>query len=240
MFSVLTSPSYHQAELPHTEFEQVLRGMVSVIVRWPAHQFVRGGAEPASGVRTGPGRASRRRLVLSAATRLFSDCGYTQVTIEDVGAAAGISGPSVYNYFASKQELLSTVIMRGSAWLEVELERTLVRTSAPDEALRALQHTYTSFAFDHGRFIDILVSEINHLPPEQRHRARQTQHAYVSEWVGLLCQERPELDAARARVLVQAALTLANDLVRTGAARHLGALEAMATALMLQTALVHD
>lgn len=242
LFSVLTSPSYHQAELPRGEFEHVLRAMVLVIVGQPPHRFTRRAGERA--VRARPaavaGRASRRRLVLSAATRLFSDCGYSQVTIEDVGAAVGISGPSLYNYFASKQELLGTVIMRGSAWLEVELERTLARAPAADDALRALQRTYTSFAFEHGRFIDILVSEINHLPDAQRHRARQTQHAYVAEWVGLLCEARPELDQARSRVLVQAALTLANDLARTGAARHLGALEQVGTALMLRTTREED
>ncbi|MHA6799874.1 TetR/AcrR family transcriptional regulator [Bounagaea algeriensis] len=238
LFSVLTSPSYHRAELPRGQFEHLLRAMLAVVLDQPPRRFTRPD-ERAEAQRHAavPPRASRRRLVLSAATRLFSECGYTQVTIEDVGAAAGMSGPSLYNYFASKQELLNTVIMRGSAWLEVELERTLARHADPADALRALQHTYTDFAFDHGRFIDILVSEVHHLPDEQRHRARQTQHAYVAEWVGLLCEARSGLDAARARVLVQAALTLANDLARTGSARHLAALESTAAALMLDSVL---
>jgi AcrR family transcriptional regulator len=236
MFSVLTSPSYHQVDLPRREFEQLLRAMVIVIGNQPPLRFAdRDEADAEQRTALFAGRASRRRLLLSAAMRLFSDAGYTKVTTEDVGAAAGIAGPSLYNYFTSKQELLGTVITRGNAWLEVELERTLANTPAADDALRELLRSYITFAFDHGRFIDILVSEVNHLPEAERHRARQTQHAYVAEWVGLLCEARPELDPVRSRILVQAALTAANDMARTGAVRDVDALLRIGAALMLDT-----
>ncbi|PKW15780.1 TetR/AcrR family transcriptional regulator [Saccharopolyspora spinosa] len=236
MFSVLTSPSYHQVDLPRREFEQLLRATVVVIGTQPPQRFADHRAAY-SDQRSAlfAGRASRRRLLLSAAMRLFSDAGYTEVTTEDVGAAAGIAGPSLYNYFASKQELLGTVITRGNAWLEVELERILANTPAADDALRELLRSYITFAFDHGRFIDILVSEVNHLPDAERHRARQTQHAYVAEWVGLLCEARPELDPVRSRILVQAALTAANDMARTGSVRDVDALSRIGSALMLDT-----
>ncbi|MGW5646625.1 TetR/AcrR family transcriptional regulator [Saccharopolyspora sp. NPDC003752] len=236
MFSVLTSPSYHQVDLPRRQFEQLLRAMVVVIGTQPPQRFA-DHHEPDADQRAAlfAGRASRRRLLLAAAMRLFSDAGYTEVTTEDVGAAAGIAGPSLYNYFASKQELLGAVITRGNAWLEVELERTLASTPAADDALRELLSSYIGFAFDHGRFIDILVSEVNHLPDAERHRARQTQHAYVAEWVGLLCEARPGVDPVRARILVQAALTVANDMVRTGSVRDVDALSRIGSALMLDT-----
>ncbi|MEU6267820.1 TetR/AcrR family transcriptional regulator [Saccharopolyspora shandongensis] len=236
MFSVLTSPSYHQVDLSRRQFEQLLRAMVVVIGSQPPQRFA-DRHEPDADQRAAlfAGRASRRRLLLAAAMRLFSDAGYTEVTTEDVGAAAGIAGPSLYNYFASKQELLGAVITRGNAWLEVELERTLASTPAADDALRELLGSYIGFAFDHGRFIDILVSEVNHLPDAERHRARQTQHAYVAEWVGLLCEARPGLDPVRARILVQAALTVANDMVRTGSVRDVEALSRIGSALMLST-----
>ncbi|MFC7340022.1 TetR/AcrR family transcriptional regulator [Saccharopolyspora griseoalba] len=234
-FSVLTSPSYHQVELPRRDFEQLLRDMVLVIGAQPPQELA---ARPTAGpdqLSLFAGRASRRRLLLAAATRLFSDAGYSNVTTEDVGAAAGIAGPSLYNYFGSKQELLSAVITRGNAWLEVELERTLASTADPSEALRELLRSYIGFAFDHGGFIDILVSEVNHLPAAERHRARQTQHAYVAEWVGMLCEARPGLDEVRSRVLVQAALTAANDMARTGPVRDHRALRRLGAALMLDT-----
>ncbi|MDI2029174.1 TetR/AcrR family transcriptional regulator [Saccharopolyspora sp. TS4A08] len=235
MFSVLTSPSYHQVQLSRRDFEQLLRAMVMIIGNRPPQELAaRPDAQPEQ-VERFAGRASRRRLLLVAASRLFAEAGYGKVTTEDVGAAAGIAGPSLYNYFASKQELLSAVITRGNAWLEVDLERTLATKSDPAEALRALLRSYIRFAFDHGGFIDILVSEVGHLPAEERHRARQTQHSYVAEWVGLLCEARPELDPVRSRILVQAALTAANDMARTGPIRDARAVLRLGTALMLDT-----
>jgi len=237
MFSALTSPSYHQVELPRKQFEELLRAMVVAVGQQPPHRFTEQPGERGGEFRAElfASRASRRRLLLSAATRLFSERGYTRVTTEDVGAAAGIAGPSLYNYFSSKQELLSAVVTRGSAWLEVELERILATIVPADEALRELLRSYIGFAFDHGGFIDILVSEVIHLPDAERHRARQTQHAYVAEWVGLLCEARPELDPLSSRVLVQAALTVANDMARTGAVRDVEALLRVGAALMLES-----
>ncbi|MBE9376577.1 TetR family transcriptional regulator [Saccharopolyspora sp. HNM0983] len=234
-FSVLTSPSYHRVELSRAAFEQLLRSCVRVVCEQPPLQLA-GRGRAARRPTSLSGRASRRRLLLSAGARLFSDRGYTEVTTEDIGAAAGIAGPSLYHYFASKQELLGAVLTRGAAWLEVELERTLASEPEASAALRELLRSYTTFAFDQGGFIDALVSEVNHLPDDERHRIRQTQHAYVAEWVGLLCEARPELDQVRARILVQAALTAANDMARTGGSRHVEAVCAIGTAVMLDTA----
>lgn len=236
LFSALTSPSYHSTELPRGQFEVLLRDVVRTIAGLPP--LVSGrrrGIPDADTLLLQRGGASRRRQLLSAATRLFAERGYDAVTTEEIGAEVGISGPSVYNHFASKQELLAAVITRGSAWLEIDLGRTLVREPDPQEALRALLWSYITFALDHGGFIELLVGEVGHLPDHERHRARQTQREYVSEWVSLLREIRPELDAATARVLVQATLTLANDMARTGTVRTPEAVRQVGAALMLTT-----
>lgn len=235
VFSALTSPSYHHVELAQGQFEELLRNMVLAIVGQPAQAFETGGVGGA-GVLALERRASRRRLLLLAATRLFAEKGYAAVTTEDIGAAAGIAGPSVYNHFASKQELLNAVITRGNSWLELELERTLSIANDVQDALSGLLRSYIVFALEYRGFIDILIAEIDHLPDWERHRARQTQHEYVSEWTALLCETRAELEPLTARVLVQAALTVANDMARTGTVRNSDGIRGMGEALMLRTA----
>ncbi len=238
LFSALTSPSYHRVELPRPAFEALLRNMVIAVVEQPP--LVMPARRRPDGSRNAAGSllergASRRRLLLSAATRLFAEHGYATVTTEDIGTAVGIAGPSVYNHFASKRELLGTVINRGSSWLEIELERTLTATLDVEDALRELLRSYVAFALDHGSFIDIMISEVDHLPEWERHRARQIQREYVSEWVALLREARPELDVETGRILVQAALTTANDMARTGTLRDADALLGITQALMLRT-----
>jgi len=49
----------------------------------------------------------RRDEVLRTAARIFSQCGFKNATLEDVGNALGISRPALYHYAKSKDELLS-------------------------------------------------------------------------------------------------------------------------------------
>jgi TetR/AcrR family transcriptional regulator, transcriptional repressor for nem operon len=58
---------------------------------------------------TRKGEQTRRRIV-GAAAALMYERGVLEATLEDVRAAAGVSGSQVYHYFASKQELLLAVI----------------------------------------------------------------------------------------------------------------------------------
>lgn len=58
---------------------------------------------------TRKGEATRQRIV-SAAAQLMYERGVTEATLEDVRAAAGVSGSQIYHYFADKQALLLAVI----------------------------------------------------------------------------------------------------------------------------------
>ena len=58
---------------------------------------------------TRKGEATRRRIV-EAAAQLMYERGVTEATLEDVRAAAGVSGSQIYHYFADKQALLLAVI----------------------------------------------------------------------------------------------------------------------------------
>lgn len=58
---------------------------------------------------TRKGEATRQRIV-AAAAQLMYQRGVTEATLEDVRAAAGVSGSQIYHYFADKQALLLAVI----------------------------------------------------------------------------------------------------------------------------------
>ncbi|HZP50062.1 TetR/AcrR family transcriptional regulator [Actinocrinis sp.] len=62
-----------------------------------------------SGRLTRKGEATRQRIV-AAAAQLIYERGVTEATLEDVRAAAGVSGSQIYHYFADKQALLLAVI----------------------------------------------------------------------------------------------------------------------------------
>ncbi len=43
---------------------------------------------------------------------MFATHGYAEVGIEDIGNAVGIAGPSVYNHWPTKLDLLVTALRR--------------------------------------------------------------------------------------------------------------------------------
>src|ERR1700743_2807527 len=75
-----------------------------------------------NGQNDGPNRRSRRKSdrrlqLLSSAERLFAERGFLAVRLEDIGAAAGVSGPAIYRHFPNKESLLVELLVGISARL---------------------------------------------------------------------------------------------------------------------------
>jgi AcrR family transcriptional regulator len=56
----------------------------------------------------------RRAQILEAATRVFARKGYRGATIREIAAAADVSEGTIYNYFASKRDLLLGLVSSAS------------------------------------------------------------------------------------------------------------------------------
>jgi AcrR family transcriptional regulator len=52
--------------------------------------------------------------ILSAAARLFDEQGYGQTSLQEIADAVGVSRPSLYHYFSSKEEILAALVDRAT------------------------------------------------------------------------------------------------------------------------------
>jgi AcrR family transcriptional regulator len=212
--AVLASPSYHAVVVPKASGEALLAGMASAVLASPAVPRVHDGATAVEFDDSATAeRASRREAVLAVAIELFARHGYAGVRMEDVGAAAGITGPSVYQHFDGKADLLMAVLNRGAEWLQLGLAQAFSAGGDPAESLRLVVRSYVDFLLWHTGLMSVFLSETIYLPDDDRHAIRRVQHEYVSEWVRLLSAVRPELSPAGARFAVQGAVALVNDIV---------------------------
>lgn len=59
-------------------------------------------------------KAKRRQVILRAAEKLFAVQGIESTTVAAIADAAGVSTPTVFNYFGSKDNLLSCLIFEGA------------------------------------------------------------------------------------------------------------------------------
>ncbi|GHG20450.1 MULTISPECIES: TetR/AcrR family transcriptional regulator [Amycolatopsis] len=160
------------------------------------------------------GTPSRREQVLAAATTLFAQRGFHAVSMEDIGAAAGIAGPSVYRHFPSKAALMVAIGHRAADRLALAAERAL---QAPDErtALRRLAASYVSTILHTPELLVSFSADRVTMPDRDKVDLLRVQRDYVAQWVTLLSAVRPSLPPREAKITVHAALTIANDLART-------------------------
>jgi AcrR family transcriptional regulator len=156
-------------------------------------------------------RMSRREEILGIAVDLFATRGYHGVSMDDIGTAAGVTGPALYHHFAGKEAMLAAAIMPVSEELLAE-GRARVETAAdPRAALEALVDFHVAFAIDNPAVITLQLHELARLPDESRRMIRRLQRLYVEEWVSVLTQVRSELSAPQARVAAHAAFGLMNS-----------------------------
>ncbi|MFD9697548.1 TetR/AcrR family transcriptional regulator [Lentzea sp. NPDC059081] len=211
MLAVVASPSYHRADLPRPAFDQLIADLAATVRSSEVPDVRR--SRPAGQEPRVP--ATRREQLLTAAVRLFTEHGYARVGIEDVGKAVGIAGPSVYNHWPTKLDLLLTPVRRAAAVLAVDATTAYAEASDPADALRRLVRSYVGLTHAHHEVFGLLVTDLDHLPADTRHELRQTQRHYVDEWIHLLRLHHPDLDQATARIRVHAALSVVNDTART-------------------------
>ena len=144
----------------------------------------------------------RREAVLDAAEQLFVEGGFHGVSVDDLGAAAGISGPGLYRHFASKDALLMAVLDRIWDRLRPAVEQP--ETVDPADALETLLQAQLDLAFEQPAALVLLVRELKHLPDDYRALARRNHRRYVAAWAAAITAVRPGVTSAQAHALALA------------------------------------
>ena len=156
-------------------------------------------------------KSDRRSQLLAAAEQLMADRGYLAVRLEDIGAAAGISGPAIYRHFPNKEALLVELLVGISTRLLAGAESVLADAPDADAALDGLIEFHLDFALDEPDLIRIQDRDLANLPAAAQRQVRRAQRRYVETWVGVLRSLDPGLAEADARVMAHAAFGLLNS-----------------------------
>lgn len=185
----------------------------------------------------------RRQQILSTAANLFAARGFHGVSMGDIGAAVGVSGPALYKHFAGKEDILGQCLMHASDQLLAGARELLSDDGAPaarpDGALAALIARHADFALDNPALIVIQEREWGALGADARAQVREHQLAYIDVWTDALRPLRPDLGGTEARAAVQAAFGLLNSTphsARIGRAAMRALLTRMAHAALLTSA----
>lgn len=158
---------------------------------------------------------TRREQILATAAELFAARGFHGVSVVDLGAACGVTGPALYRHFASKDAMLAEMLVSISERL-LSVGRDRARAAAhPQAALQALVAWHTDFALHNKPLIVVQDRDWSSLPGDAQEQVRRLQRAYVELWVTTLREVRPDLDADRGHAMVHAAFGLLNSTPRS-------------------------
>ncbi len=180
-------------------------------------------------------RRDRREEILGTAARMFAVSGFHGVSVDDLGAELGISGPAIYRYFPGKDAILADMLVDVSRRLLDGATRRVAQHDSAAEQLEALLRFHVDFALAEPELIAVHFRDLGSAPDRERRLVRQLQRSYVGVWVEVLQRVHPEVSRERATSSVQAVLGLLNSTpysLRAGEPRMADLLHDMALAAL--------
>ena len=153
---------------------------------------------------------SRRSQIIAAAAELFAADGYPSAGMDQIGAAAGITGPAIYRHFPSKSAVLAAVFDGILDAVSAPADPPS-RAGDPAAALRAGVAVYADAVAARRRLMTVFVREVHHLPPDERAGLDERQRRLVREWRTLLAAVHPQWPAEVIRICVHGCFGMLNS-----------------------------
>ena len=103
--------------------------------------------------------------MLEACLVLFADQGFAASSIRDIAGEAGMQSASLYNHFASKDAMLTELVLLG---LETHLDRLIAATvnapADPRDQLRSAIHAHVMVHCEYPNLGLVVNHEVRHMP----------------------------------------------------------------------------
>jgi AcrR family transcriptional regulator len=90
-------------------------------------------------------KEQRRQVIAEAALELFKRNGFAATTLDQIAVQAGVSAPTVVNYFGGKQEILLALLKQPDEQAMREARANLDDDSDPLEALCEFEQLMTDY-----------------------------------------------------------------------------------------------
>ena len=153
-----------------------------------------------------------RAGILTAAADLFRARGYRAATLDEIARRIGVSKPTLYGYFRSKEELLAAIFHRAMSLFERDLGAIRASGDDPVTQLRRVIRFHVGAVIAERSFLAVFFSEEANLPPElgraiRRRKARYDRAVRAIVEAGI---RNGSVRVADPRLLVFALLGMAN------------------------------
>jgi AcrR family transcriptional regulator len=159
----------------------------------------------------------RRERLIARAAELFGEHGYHNVSMEQIGAAVGMSGSAVYRHFSTKEELFAATVERAVDRTLSAITATADDGDVPMAVLERIAEAITAASGAESKLFLVYLHEAAYLAGERRQRIHDGQERVMRLFTDRLLAARPGLTADQAEFLIRAATGVIFGWLRAGA-----------------------
>ncbi len=164
----------------------------------------------------------KRGLILEAAERVFSEKGFYQAKVEEIAVEAGVGKGTVYEYFASKEEVFQQMVWK--VLQDSDLNGLFPEANTTTkETIASFLSQYYKFVAKHRNLAKMLIHEqlsMNNEMLEAMKARKERMHQALEEIVvmGISTGElRADIDPnLTAHLIMGATLSLGGDILKGG------------------------
>ncbi|GAB7532631.1 TetR/AcrR family transcriptional regulator [Pseudomonas sp. 3A(2025)] len=155
-------------------------------------------------------KEQRRQAIAKAAIELFQSQGFQATTIEQIAKVAGVSAPTVFKYFGSKQEIILEMIREADQRAIRDLSEHVCYFDDPVDALCHLESLLVGYSLEvlpaalWKELLPLILTGGTELPEAYRqlNSALQAEIATVLRDLQSAGKLRPDLDVAQAAFML--------------------------------------
>ena len=106
---------------------------------------------------------TRQDKIIKTASALFSERGYSAVSMRDLAEAIGIKAASIYNHVSSKQEILSLIIIRTAEEFTEGMKVIAASKNSALEKMKSIIEMHTRITLNNTHALATLNQDWIHL-----------------------------------------------------------------------------
>ncbi|MFC4948739.1 TetR/AcrR family transcriptional regulator [Pseudonocardia sp. GCM10023141] len=138
----------------------------------------------------------QRERVLSLSAEIFSRRGFRATSMNEIAAAVGLSKPTLYHYFRSKEELLVRIYSDVLDESRVLAEEVVAQAPTAFAAIRELISSRVAYTCRHQELLKVCFEEEHELPADLAEHLLMRRHAFEDLFLSALnrhLDEHPEI-----------------------------------------------
>lgn len=132
-------------------------------------------------------RDVRQQSILDAALAVIAEFGLERVSMAAIAKRTGLSRPSIYQYFASREDILAELLINEMADISNEIERISLKVLDPLERVRIWIH-YSLAHLSSAEHQLVRKISIQSLPEDKRDMLRSMHGYFMSSLISPLTE----------------------------------------------------